>query len=68
MSVWALVAIPGTAVLLIGLLSLSAFVEEHLLSPESLMGAAIRSRSGDLDHTEAFVTRQLDAIINRPPA
>lgn len=63
MSAWVLLTIPGTIVLLMALLSLSAFVEEHLLSPKALLAAALRSRGADPDYAEVFMTRQLEALI-----
>lgn len=63
MSMWALLTIPGTLLLLMALLSLSAAVEERLLSPKALLAAAIRSRGADPDYAEAFVTRQLEALM-----
>ena len=64
MSAWVLLTIPGTIALLMALLSLSAFVEERMLSPQALVAAAVRSRSADPEYAEAFVASQLEALVS----
>lgn len=63
MSAWILLTIPATPMLLGALLFLSASVEDHVLSPQSLVAAAARSRASSPDYAELFVARQLAPVV-----
>ena len=63
----ALLAVPGTAVLLIGLLVLSAVVEEKILCPRALIVRVARGGSTSAEYTEAFVTREVDRLLRTSP-
>ena len=63
----ALLAIPGTAVLLIGLLALSAVVEERILCPRSLIMRVARGGSTSAEYTEAFVAREFERLLRTSP-
>ena len=60
---WLIAAIPGTLLLLAGLLALSALVEQHFLSPRSLILGVVRARRGTPEYAESFVARQLDLLL-----
>lgn len=64
---WLIAAIPGTLVLMAALLALSGFVEQHFLSPRSLILGAVRARHNTPEYTEAFVARQLDLLLLQEP-
>jgi hypothetical protein len=64
MPAWILLTIPATPLLLWALLSLSATVEDRVLSPQSLVAAAARSRASDPDYAELFVARQLAPLVS----
>ena len=63
MASWLLLSIPGTIVLLMGLLFLSAFVEERVLSPQALILRVARSRGSTPEYAEAFVAREFDRLL-----
>ena len=63
MASWLLLSIPGTIVLLMGLLLLSAFVEERVLSPQALILRVARSRGSTPEYAEAFVAREFDRLL-----
>ncbi len=63
---WLIAAIPATLALMAALLALSGFVEQHFLSPRSLILGAVRARHNTPEYTEAFVIRQLDLLL--PPS
>ncbi len=63
MSVWLLLTIPVTLLLLSGVLFLSAFAEERLLSPRSLILSTVRARRASPEYAEAFVARQFERLL-----
>ena len=63
----ALLAVPGTAVLLIGLLALSAVVEARILCPRSLIMRVARGGSTSAEYTEAFVAREFERLLRTSP-
>lgn len=65
---WLIAAIPGTVALMAALLALSGFVEQHLLSPRSLILGAVRARYNTPEYAEAFVARQLEILLLQQPA
>lgn len=58
-----LVIIPASFAFICGLLALSAFVETSVLSPRSMISAAIRSRRAAPEFTEKLVTREMDRLL-----
>jgi hypothetical protein len=62
-SLLVLLLIPGTFVLLMGLLLLSAWVEERALSPQSLILQVAKTRSSSPEYAEAFVAREFDRLL-----
>lgn len=60
---WALLAVPGTCLLLSLILLMSAVAERRFLSPRSLIRKAVRARNTP-EFAEAFVARQLEALLN----
>jgi UPF0716 family protein affecting phage T7 exclusion len=60
---WILLAIPGTITLLMGLLFISALVEERILSPQALILRVARNRGGSPEYAEAFVAREFDRLL-----
>ncbi len=65
MSLLVLLLIPGTLVLLLGLLLLSALVEERVLSPQSMILQVARTRSSTPEYAEAFVAREFDRLLRQ---
>ena len=65
MSLLVLLAIPGTFVLLLGLLLLSALVEERVLSPQALILRVARARASTPEYAEAFVAREFDRLLRQ---
>jgi len=65
MLVWVLLSIFGTLALLMGLLLLSAWAEERILSPEALVAAAVRSKSATPEQAEALTAQQLEQVLPR---
>ena len=63
MSAWFLLTIPGTLLLLSAVLYLSAFAEERLLSPRSLILSTARARHATPEYAEAFVARQFERLL-----
>ena len=63
MSSWMLLTIPGTVSLLMGLLFVSALVEERVLSPQALILRVARSRGSTPEYAEAFVAREFDRLL-----
>jgi hypothetical protein len=61
---WELLAVPGTAGLLIALLVLSALVEQRVLCPRALILRVARARTGSPEFTEQFVAREIDRLVN----
>jgi UPF0716 family protein affecting phage T7 exclusion len=60
---WILLAIPGTITLLMGLLFISALVEERILSPQALILRVARNRGGSPEYAETFVAREFDRLL-----
>ena len=65
MAVWVPLSVFGTLGLLMGLLLLSAWVEERFLSPEALVAAALRSKSATPEQAEALTAQQLEQVLPR---
>jgi hypothetical protein len=65
MSLLLLLLIPGTFVLLLGLLLLSALVEEKVLSPQSMILQVAKARSSSPEYAEAFVAREFDRMLRQ---
>lgn len=60
---WMLLAVPGTCVLLAGVLFLSAWMEQQMLSPRMLIRGAARARRGTPEFAEAYVARQFERLL-----
>ena len=67
-SVLALLAVPGTIVLLAAILYMSAFADRRFLSPRSLILGVVRARGNSPEFAEAFVARQLERILREESA
>ena len=65
MTSWALLFVPATLVVLMGLLFLTALVEERVLSPRALILRVARTRYATPDHAEAFVARQFERLLRQ---
>ena len=65
MSLLVLLLIPGTFVLLLGLLLLSALVEERVLSPKSMILQVAKTRATSPEYAEAFVAREFDRMLRQ---
>ena len=65
MSLLVLLLIPGTMALLLGLLLLSALVEERVLSPQSMILQVARTRATTPEYAEAFVAREFDRLLRQ---
>jgi hypothetical protein len=64
MPAWALLlTIPAALAILSGLLAVSAFVEQRVLSPRSLILSAVRSRRSAPEFAEAFVAREFERLL-----
>ncbi|MGQ0520659.1 MAG: hypothetical protein ACT4PX_05865 [Actinomycetota bacterium] len=66
-TVWALLAVPGTCLLLSLILLMSAVAERRFLSPRSLIRRAVRARNTP-EFAEAFVARQLETLLGERPS
>ena len=60
---WILMAVPGTCVLLTGVLFLSAWIEQRMLSPRMLIRGAARARRSSPEFAEAYVARQFERLL-----
>jgi UPF0716 family protein affecting phage T7 exclusion len=60
-----LLLIPGTLTLLLGLLLLSALVEERVLSPQSMILQVAKTRASTPEYAEAFVAREFDRLLRQ---
>lgn len=60
---WALVAVPGTTLILMAVLYLSAVAEQRFLSPRSLILGVVRARRNTPEFAEAFVARQFERLL-----
>jgi hypothetical protein len=65
MSLFVLLLVPGTLVLLLALLLLSAWVEERVLSPQSLILRVARTQASTPEYAEAFVAREFDRLLRQ---
>jgi hypothetical protein len=63
MPAWLLLTIPGTLLLLAGVLYLSAVVEDRFLSPRSLILSTVRARGSSPEFAEVFVARQFERLL-----
>ena len=61
--VWALLSIPGSLLVIVGILILSAAVEGRVLSPRSMILSAARARRTPPEYTEAFVAREFERLL-----
>jgi hypothetical protein len=64
----ALLLVLGTLALLMGLLFLSALVEQRVLSPQALILRVARTRAASPDHAEAFVAREFERLLREGSA
>jgi hypothetical protein len=53
----------GTLALLMGLLFLSALVEQRVLSPQALILRVARTRAASPDHAETFVAQEFERLL-----
>ena len=60
---WILLALPGTSVVLGGVLFLSAWIERRMLSPRRLILGAARARRNTPEFAEAFVAGQFERLL-----
>jgi hypothetical protein len=58
-----LLSIPVALAIPCLLLAVSAMVEEHVLSPRSMILSAVRSRHGGPEMTEALVAREFERLL-----
>jgi hypothetical protein len=58
-----LLAVPASLVLIMGILLLSAWIEQRVLSPRSMIISAARARRTPPEFAEAFVARQLERLL-----
>ena len=65
MSLLLLLLIPGTFVLLLGLLLLSALVEERVLSPQSMILQVAKTKATSPEYAEVFVAREFDRMLRQ---
>lgn len=63
MALYALLAIPTTLMLLFGVLLLSAFVEERVLSPRAVVLSVARARGSSPEYAEALVARECERVL-----
>jgi hypothetical protein len=63
MALLALLAVPGTAALLIGLLVVSALVEQRVLCPRALIVGVARAKSTSPEYTETLVAREFERLL-----
>ena len=61
----ALLLVPGSLGLLLGLLLLSALVEEKVLSPQSIILRVARTRASTPEYAEALVTREFERLLRQ---
>lgn len=64
MSLMLLLLVPGTFALLFGMLLLSAWVEDRVLSPQSLIMAAVRTRGSSPELAELLVARESERLLD----
>ena len=65
MSLLVLLLVPGTLVLLLALLLLSALVEERVLSPQRMILQVAKARATSPEYAEAFVAREFDKLLRQ---
>ncbi|MEA3076902.1 MAG: hypothetical protein QOF60_1810 [Actinomycetota bacterium] len=58
-----LLSIPVALAVPCVLLAVSALVEEHVLSPRSMILSAVRAKHGGPELTEALVTREFERLL-----
>ncbi len=59
-----LLAVPASLLLIMGILLLSAWIEQRVLSPRSMIISAVRARRTPPEFAEAFVARQLERLLS----
>lgn len=60
-----LLSVPGTVLLLAGVLFLSAYVEQRFLSPRAVVHATVRARRSTPEYAEALVAKQFEELLRR---
>ena len=63
MSVWSLLMIPGTLVLLAAILFLSDVAEQRIVSPRALILRAVTGRRTTPEHAEALVVAEVERLL-----
>ena len=61
--VWVLLSIPGSLLVIVGILVLSAAVEGRVLSPRSMILSAARAKRTPPEFAEAFVAREFERLL-----
>jgi len=63
MSAWSLLFVPGTLLVLFGLLMLTVMAERRILSPRALILQVSRARMAGPDHIETVVAREYERLL-----
>lgn len=60
---WLVLSVPGILVALCGLLALTAYAEQRILHPRSMILSAVRARGSSPEYAEAFVAREVERLL-----
>ena len=66
MSVWGVLLVPVGLGSVVGVLALTAWLEQRVLSPRALIRSAARARLGSPAHVEVLVAEQCDRLLHGP--
>jgi hypothetical protein len=63
MSAWSILLVPGTIVMILGMLLLTVYAENHLLSPRSIILHVAKARKAPPEHAEQLVAREFERLL-----
>ena len=60
---WLILLVPAALLLMCGLLGLTAWLEESVLSPRALILKTLRTRRAEPEHVERLVAEQYEKVL-----
>ncbi|MDQ1402062.1 MAG: hypothetical protein QOG03_378 [Actinomycetota bacterium] len=63
MPAWSVLLVPATLAMLFGMLMLTVYAENHLLSPRSMILHVAKARKGRPEHAEQLVAREFERLL-----
>jgi hypothetical protein len=63
MSAWSVLLVPATLSMIMGMLLLTVYAENHLLSPKSMILHVAKAKKAQPEHAEQLVAREFERLL-----